>query len=130
MSVRPLAMPPAALSSTAFKATIVKPERLFRVSEYTVDKPYFGWSGRNRFDAPRPAKPVFGASYLGMSLHVAVAESLLHDEEPVDGRFLVAPGRLARLAPPYNREGRGPVRSLCREDSPIVTYPVAIGGGI
>ena len=96
MSVRPLAMPPAALSSTAFKATIVKPERLFRVSEHTVDKPYFGASGRHRFDAPGPAKPVFGASYLGMSLHVAVAESLLHDEEPVDGRFLVAPGKLAR----------------------------------
>lgn len=41
MSVRRLAMPPAVLSSTAFKATIVKPKKLFRVSEYTVDKPYF-----------------------------------------------------------------------------------------
>lgn len=39
---------------------------------------------------------MFGASYLGMSLRVAVAESLLHDEEPMDGRFLVAPGKLAR----------------------------------
>ncbi|MES2742106.1 MAG: RES family NAD+ phosphorylase [Pseudomonadota bacterium] len=60
-----------------------------RISQYPAGEPYFGASGANRFDAPGclARAPEFRSCYFGFSLEVAVAESLLHDELPVDGEF-------------------------------------------
>jgi hypothetical protein len=60
-----------------------------RISQHPAGEPYFAASGANRFDAPGclAGTPEFRACYFGFSLEVAVAESLLHDEIPVDGAF-------------------------------------------
>lgn len=90
---KPLGEPAAVLSSRNFPATIISPAELCRISEYKTGQPYFGRSGKNRFDAPgckSPGTPEFGVCYLGMTLEVAMAESVLHDEEPVHGQFLIA----------------------------------------
>lgn len=65
------------------------PKHLVRISQYPTGEPYFGCSGGNRFDAPGclGGAPEFRSCYLGFSLEVAIAESLLHDEIPVNGEF-------------------------------------------
>jgi len=59
---------------------------------YPSGEPYFGASGANRFDAPGclAGTPQFRSCYFGFSLDVAMAESLLHDEMPVDGEFRIS----------------------------------------
>lgn len=71
---------------------------LVRISKYATGEPYFGCSGANRFDAPGclAGAPEFRSCYLGFSLEVAIAESLLHDEIPVNGRFQVSYTALER----------------------------------
>jgi hypothetical protein len=88
----PISPPPSVLSSKRWRASHVSPQRLYRISGYTCGEPYFGRSGGNRFDAPgwKVNLPEYGACYLGYSLDVAIAESILHDQLPVDGKFLVA----------------------------------------
>jgi hypothetical protein len=87
-----LGCPPAELALAAYPKTYFPPSRLVRISGYHTGEPYFGSSGNNRFDAPLTAAGLrnFGVCYFGTNLEVAMAESILHDEEPVDGRFLVA----------------------------------------
>lgn len=65
------------------------PRYLVRISQYPTGEPYFGCSGGNRFDAPGclAGAPEFRSCYFGFSLGVAIAESLLHDEVPVNGEF-------------------------------------------
>lgn len=71
---------------------LISPEKLIRVSSYATGEPYFGQSGGNRFDAPGwvLGKPEYATCYLGASLDVALAESVLHDRVAVDGTFAIA----------------------------------------
>jgi hypothetical protein len=72
------------------------PATLFRVSSYDSGEPFFGTFDSNRFDDPNPTPANrYGTCYLGTSLAVALAETLLHDLEPVAGEFIVPVGVLA-----------------------------------
>lgn len=57
----------------------VTPTALVRISRYATGEPYFGKSGGNRFDDPRPRRR-YGTCYFGFDLHCAFAETVLHDE--------------------------------------------------
>lgn len=51
--------------------------KLYRISRYSSGEPYFGRTGANRFDDPTRAKARrFGTCYLGLSLEVAIAETM------------------------------------------------------
>ena len=97
MATKPLPLPPSILSTDRFPVKYLDPGRLVRISSYTNGEPFFGRSGGNRFDAPGAiaGHAEYGACYLGHNLTVALAESVLHDAEPVDGRYAVAPETLA-----------------------------------
>lgn len=89
MAVKALNLPPEALGREQFRKVYLYPDRLVRISTYHTGEPYFGFSGKNRFDAPGAARgtPEFGVCYLGTDLEVAIAESILHDELPINGAF-------------------------------------------
>lgn len=91
MIVRAIASPPSIVSTGKISAKKCAAEKLLRISNYTTGEPYFGQSGVNRFDAPGCLRDAaeFSACYLGMSLSVALAESVLHDEMPIDGHFVI-----------------------------------------
>lgn len=91
MIVRALQPPPPSLQTDAFPATAFSPAGLYRVSGHHTGEPYFGTSGANRFDAPAGQ---YGACYLGETMSVALAESVLHDEEPDKGVFKIPPSML------------------------------------
>jgi hypothetical protein len=87
----PLAPPPRGLASLQIRTVQVSPAKLYRISRLNSGEPFFGRSGANRFDDPDRIKSRrFGTCYLGFSLEVAIAETVLHDEMPVKGRFEVA----------------------------------------
>lgn len=68
----------------------VDPAKLLRVSRHNSGEPYFGRSNANRFDDPNPDPSArYGTCYLGTSLAVAVAETVLHDLKPQNGCFQV-----------------------------------------
>ena len=67
----------------------ILPRYLVRISSHKTREPFFGKSGTHRFDAPD--KKLFGTCYLGKTLDVAIAESILHDAIPENGEFKVAP---------------------------------------
>lgn len=68
-----------------------------RVSSFNSNEPFFGASGANRFDAPGcPALPEFKTCYLARTLTVAMAETILHDEMPMAGKFYVASTEIQR----------------------------------
>lgn len=70
---------------------MMRPSRLVRVATVPGREPYFGSTGRNRFDAPGcPGLPEYSTCYFGTSLAVAIAETVLHDEIPVDGEFHIS----------------------------------------
>ena len=97
MTVLALALPPVGLSADdSLAVTRVYPKNLFRISRYPTGEPYFGNSGGNRFDAPgwMEGTPEFSSSYLGFSLAVAIAESLLHNEIPANGEFRLSAAAL------------------------------------
>jgi hypothetical protein len=72
------------------KTIIVNPATLCRVSRYDTGEPYFGRWNVSRFDDPNPdCAARYGTCYLGTSLAVAVAETLLHDRKPVKGWFII-----------------------------------------
>jgi len=99
MAAAPLGPPPAVLAtSTRLATTMVDPSQLSRISRFSTGEPYFGRSGHGRFDAPdcETGNAAYGTCYLGLSLHVAFAESLLHDEEPVNGEFELSLDELNR----------------------------------
>lgn len=60
----------------------VEASKLVRVTGHPRGEPYFGRTGRNRFDAPVPT-PAFGVTYCAPTLPTAFAESVLH----IDKRF-------------------------------------------
>lgn len=81
--------PPNAAEFARLKLHILKVNaaRLVRVSRHDSGEPYFGRSAANRFDDPSRH---FGTCYLGFDVLTAVAETALHDEVPLRGRFRVA----------------------------------------
>lgn len=84
-------LPPGAnFSKLPLDIQLLNPSVLYRVSSHDTGEPYFGRSRGNRFDDPVARKAHrFGTCYLGFNLTVAIAESLLHDAEPENGRFEV-----------------------------------------
>lgn len=84
------------MATTRLSLKTITPERLIRISNYITGEPYFGHSGANRFDAPGclSGTPEFATCYFGLSLPVAIAETVIHDEEPVCGRYCVATSEL------------------------------------
>jgi hypothetical protein len=90
MGTAPLKGPPSDLHKIPLNVVSVSPSKLIRVSWYDTGEPHFGRTGTKRFDdKSRPAKNRVGTCYLGMSLLVAFAESVLHDREPTGGAFEV-----------------------------------------
>lgn len=93
MGATRLGPPPAILTtSNQLATTKINPLRLFRISRFNSGEPYFGKTGNGRFDAPdcKSGRATYGTCYLGLSLQVALAESLLHDETPIDGEFEIS----------------------------------------
>ena len=89
--MQPIPLPPRNLASMPISTVQVEPSRLYRISRFNSGEPFFGRSASNRFDDPdRTKSKRFGTCYLGFSLAVAIAETILHDEMPVEGRFDVA----------------------------------------
>ncbi|MCA0242117.1 MAG: RES family NAD+ phosphorylase [Proteobacteria bacterium] len=83
--------PPRRLDRFAIRAVQLAPAKLWRISRHPSGEPFFGRSASNRFDDPgRPQRRRFGTCYLGLSLEVAIAETVLHDEMPRNGRFEIA----------------------------------------
>lgn len=88
-----LGPPPATLATDdTLPVTSLATRALYRISPYPANEPYFGCSGANRFDAPgcSAGTPEFRTCYFGLSLAVAIAESVLHDELPLDGAFHIS----------------------------------------
>ncbi|MGA7181235.1 MAG: RES family NAD+ phosphorylase [Thiobacillaceae bacterium] len=86
-----LSAPPRSFSKLPLVPVPLDPGALIRVSRFSSGEPYFGRSGANRFDDYRKAKSKrFGTCYFGLSLPVAFAEAVLHDEIPVKGKFKIA----------------------------------------
>lgn len=80
------------------KTVTVDPASLVRVSGHDTGEPYFGRWGTNRFDDPNPdAASRYGTCYLGASLAVAVAETVLHDRKPIKSWFVVELAVIKRL---------------------------------
>lgn len=87
--------PPRRLGSLEVRTAQLAPSKLYRVSRHASGEPFFGRSASNRFDDPSRAQSRrFGTCYLGLNLEVAIAETILHDEMPRNGRFEVAASEL------------------------------------
>jgi RES domain len=85
MTLKP---PPRKLRELELATLKISAKTLFRISKYPSGEPYFGRSRANRFDDPTNVrKRRFGTCYCGLDLETAIAETLLHDEMPVRGRF-------------------------------------------
>ncbi|CAM2161380.1 conserved hypothetical protein [Paraburkholderia sacchari] len=93
MSARALRNPAKNFSTFALPVVTVKAKRLVRISSYDSNEPHFGRTASHRFDDP---KTEYGTSYFGLNLATAVAESLLHDLEPVGTRYQVAADEVKR----------------------------------
>jgi hypothetical protein len=66
------------------KIVNVETKRLARISSHQTGEPYFGRAANHRFDDPEQS---YGTCYMGFTLGTAVAESILHDLEPVHGGY-------------------------------------------
>lgn len=87
--------PPRRLRSLPIRTVELAPSKLRRVSRHASGEPFFGRSASSRFDDPTRARSKrFGTCYLGLGLEVAIAETVLHDEMPVRGRFEIAASEL------------------------------------
>jgi hypothetical protein len=79
--------PPNDFHKLNLRAKQILPSKLYRSGPRNSGEPYFGRTASNRFDSPSKA---YGTCYLGLDLHTAIAETLLHDLKPVNGQFQVA----------------------------------------
>lgn len=93
-----LLAPVSTFSQLPLDIAHVSPSRLYRVSGHDGGEPHFGRNKAYRFDDPTPKRNNvrFGTCYLGFSLDVAIAESLLHDVEPTAGSFAVPVSEVER----------------------------------
>ncbi len=88
MSLKP---PPRNLSRIPLTPISVSVKDLYRISRHPSGEPYFGKTANNRFDdRSTPKKGRFGTCYFGLDLETAIAETVLHDEMPVNGTFPIA----------------------------------------
>ncbi len=90
--------PPRLAADGTLRMVRLKNQRLIRISRISNNEPYFGASGANRFDAPgcEVGAPEFRTCYFGLSLEVAVAETILHDQIPVEGQFILSYAEISR----------------------------------
>lgn len=93
-----LLAPVSTFAQLPLEIPLVSPSKLYRVSGHNSGEPHFGRNKACRFDDPTPKKGNvrFGTCYLGFSLDVAIAESLLHDVEPAAGKFAVPVSEVER----------------------------------
>ncbi len=92
MALKP---PPRSLAKLAVSIVAQDPAELVRVTRFPEGEPFFGRSGANRFDDyRRPKRTRFGTCYSGLGIFVAFAETVLHDEIAVNGRFEIALSRI------------------------------------
>jgi len=78
--------PSPQLGAIELQTVSVDTSDLVRISRHDSGEPFFGRRGANRFDDP--AKQ-FGSCYFGLDLITALAETVLHDEVAIGGRFYV-----------------------------------------
>jgi hypothetical protein len=84
-------LPPRHLAALPISTVLIPLSKLHRISKFNSGEPFFGRSAANRFDDPDRVKSKrFGTCYFGLSLEVAISETILHDEMPVRGQFEVA----------------------------------------
>ena len=96
MAQRPIKLPIVPDLPPTLRTVSIDPASLVRISAYNTGEPHFGKRNRNRFDDPnRRITARFGTCYLGTSLAVAIAESVLHDILPDNGWFVVPKDVLA-----------------------------------
>ena len=82
----PLKPPPSDLHDISLETVEVQVESLYRISKHASGEPYFGRSAGNRFDDnSRPPSKRYGTCYLGLTLQVAIAETVLHGLMPMGG---------------------------------------------
>jgi hypothetical protein len=93
LAARVLRNPAKNFSTLALPVVKIRARRLVRISGYDSDEPHFGRTASHRFDDPRKE---YGTSYFGLNLVTAIAESLLHDLEPVGTRYQVAADEVKR----------------------------------
>ncbi|WP_321949343.1 RES domain-containing protein [Paraburkholderia sp. J10-1] len=93
MVARALKNPARNFGTLALPVITLKAKRLVRISSYNTNEPHFGRTASHRFDNPRRE---YGTSYFGLNLATAVAESLLHDLEPVGTQYQVAAEEVKR----------------------------------
>jgi hypothetical protein len=96
MAALPLQRPVAQFHELPLRIIDVPPASLCRISWHYTGEPHFGRKAANRFDdfTPDEAKR-YGTCYLGLSLLVAFAESVLHNAVPEKGRFEVPQAAIA-----------------------------------
>lgn len=86
------------LSTGALTTVCLDPSKLYRIGTHNTGEPYFQHSGANRFDAPgaklAPPAPEYDSCYFGLSLDVAMAETMLHDLSPINGAFKISTSSL------------------------------------
>jgi hypothetical protein len=80
----PLDPPARNLGAIPLATKVIAASSLYRISRHASGEPFFGRSGGNRFDDPSRR---YGTCYFGFDLQTAVAETILHDEVAVNGRF-------------------------------------------
>lgn len=86
-----LAAPATNFATLKLPAREIRVDRLHRISGHDSGEPYFGKRGVYRFDDPARR---YGTCYCGLDLDTAIAESILHDELPIDGVFELAESQL------------------------------------
>jgi hypothetical protein len=90
MAALPLQPPAPNFDTLPLRIIAVDPASLCRISWHNTGEPFFARRAANRFDDPEPdASRRYGTCYLGLSLVVAFAESVLHNAVPSGGRFEV-----------------------------------------
>lgn len=88
---RVLNPPPRDLRRQDLPTRTIRADQLFRISRRTSGEPYFGRRATNRFDdSHKQLGKRYGTCYCGFDLETALAETVLHDEEPRAGRFRLA----------------------------------------
>lgn len=87
-----LSPPPADLARQDLPTSAIQADSLFRISGHNSGEPYFGrWAAHRFDDRQRVAAKRYGTCYCGFDLETALAETLLHDEEPRRGLFHLSP---------------------------------------
>lgn len=88
----PLLLPAADFGDLPLQVRKVSVTTLKRIGRHRTGEPYFGRHGAYRFDDPGKH---FGTCYCGQHLDTAIAETVLHDDIPVQGQFHIAQSDIA-----------------------------------